>query len=115
MANRCFLAKTTVAKIGENSVTIDDILVHDAYESDPTLHLALINMQLPDFPVAFGVIRSVAAPVYDQEMQAQIAAVKENRKISCVDELLRSGNTWEVEGTAASSNSDCQKAKNEYL
>ena len=90
--------KLKVAKIGENGVTIDDILVHDANEPDPGLHLALINMQLPDFPVAFGVIRSVAAPVYAVEMKAQIKHIQQNRKITCVDELLNSGNTWEVTG-----------------
>jgi len=90
--------KLKVAKIGENGVTLDDILVHDAEDSDPSLHMALINMQLPDFPVAFGVIRNVAAPVYDQEMVSQIETVKKVRKITCVDELLHSGNTWEVTG-----------------
>jgi 2-oxoglutarate/2-oxoacid ferredoxin oxidoreductase subunit beta len=87
-----------VAKIGENGVTADDVLVHDAREIDPTLHLALINMALPDFPVAFGVIRSVPAPVYDEEMVKQIEQVKPTRKITCVDELLNSGNTWQVTG-----------------
>jgi 2-oxoglutarate ferredoxin oxidoreductase subunit beta len=87
-----------VAKIGENGVTADDVLVHDAHEIDPTLHLALINMALPDFPVAFGVIRSVPAPVYDEEMVNQIQQVKQTRKITCVDDLLSSGNTWEVTG-----------------
>lgn len=90
--------KLKVAVIGENGVTEDDILVHDATEPDPTLHMALINMKLPDFPVAFGVIRSVPAPVYDVEMEAQIKQVQQNRKITCVDELLNSGNTWEVTG-----------------
>lgn len=90
--------KLKVVKLGENGVTEDDILVHDATEEDPILHTALINMQLPDFPVAFGVIRSVDAPVYDQAMKAQIAEVQETRKVTCVDELLRSGNTWEVTG-----------------
>jgi 2-oxoglutarate/2-oxoacid ferredoxin oxidoreductase subunit beta len=89
--------KLKVVKLGENGATIDDILVHDATEPDPVLHLALINMQAPGFPVALGVIRNVAAPVYDQEMENQINMVQENRKITCVDELLRSGNTWEVE------------------
>jgi 2-oxoglutarate ferredoxin oxidoreductase subunit beta len=58
--------------------------------------MALINMQYPDFPVAFGVIRKVAAPVYDIEMVAQINQVQQTRKIKCVDDLLNSGNTWEV-------------------
>jgi 2-oxoglutarate ferredoxin oxidoreductase subunit beta len=87
-----------VAKIGENGVTMEDVLVHDAHEIDPTLHMALINMALPDFPVAFGVIRSVPASVYDEEMIEQIKQVKQVRKITCVDELLSSGNTWEVTG-----------------
>jgi 2-oxoglutarate/2-oxoacid ferredoxin oxidoreductase subunit beta len=89
--------KIKVVKLGENGVTIDNILVHDATEKDPVLHLALINMQVPDFPMAFGVIRNVLAPVYDQEMEIQIKMVQQNRKITCMDELLRSGNTWVVE------------------
>lgn len=91
--------KLKVVKIGENGITADDILIHDAYEEDPSLHLSLIKMTLPDFPMAFGVIRSVEAPVYDIEMVAQIKHVQEKRKISSVDELLRSGNTWEVKAS----------------
>ncbi len=101
--------KLKVVKVGENGVTVDDILVHDANEPDPIVHMALINMQLPDFPVAFGVIRSVAAPVYDVEMEAQIKTVQQKRKISNVDELLNSGNTWEVAGENGSSEKECSK------
>jgi len=90
--------KLKVAVIGKNGVTIDDILVHDETEQDPIVHLALINMQLPDFPVALGVIRSVPALVYNTEMVKQINEVQQNRKITCVDDLLNSGNTWEVTG-----------------
>jgi 2-oxoglutarate/2-oxoacid ferredoxin oxidoreductase subunit beta len=87
-----------VVKIGENGVSLDDILVHDAHELDPSLHLSIINMALPEFPVAFGVIRSVSAPVYDVEMTEQIKAVQQSRRITCMDELMKSGNTWEVDG-----------------
>lgn len=86
-----------VVKIGENGVTMDDILVHDATDDNPVLHLALIKMNAPDFPVAFGVIRNVESPAYDQEMEAQIKMVQANRKITCMDDLLKSGNTWVVE------------------
>ncbi len=88
--------KLEVAVIGENGVSEADILVHDTKEEDPTLHMALINMKLPDMPVALGVIRSVDAPVYDTDMEAQIKAVQAKAKIRTVDELLQSGNTWEV-------------------
>lgn len=101
--------KLKVAVIGENGVSIDDILVHDATEVDPTLHMSLINMQLPEMPVAFGVIRAVAAPVYDVEMVAQIDQVQQKRKITNVDELLYSGNTWEVSGNDNPSNQGCPK------
>jgi len=103
--------KMKVVKIGENGVSVDDILVHDAIEEDPFLHMALINMQLPDFPVAFGVIRSVAAPVYDIELEGQINQVQQNRKISSMDELLNSGNTWEVEGNDASDKNGCNSSE----
>lgn len=104
--------KLKVAVIGENGVSIDDILVHDATEEDPTLHMALINMKLPDMPVAFGVIRNVSAPVYDTEMAAQIKQVQQTRKITNVDELLNSGNTWEVTGNDAWRDPECPKTKN---
>ena len=99
--------KLEVVTIGEDGVTEEDILVHDAKEVDPTLHLALINMSLPNFPVAFGVIRNVVAPVYDQEMEMQIAAVQKTRKVSCMDELFQSGNTWEVEGNEKVEKKSC--------
>ena len=101
--------KLKVVKIGENGVKESDILVHDSEEVDPTLHMALINMKLPDFPVAFGVIRNVTAPVYDVEMEAQIKEVQKKRKITSVDELLNSGNTWEVTGNGnAPSSKKCK-------
>ena len=86
-----------VVKIGENGITIEDILVHDATEPNGYLQQVLIGMKLPDFPVAMGVIRAVKAPVYDQVMEAQIEEVKKKARIKTLDELLCSGNTWVVE------------------
>lgn len=88
--------KLKAVVIGENGIAPDDILVHDAHDPDPSLHLALIRMALPDLPVALGVIRSVEAPVYDKEVEAQIEEVQSRTKIKCVDDLFKSGNTWQV-------------------
>ena len=50
-----------VVKIGENGVTINDILVHDAHAEDDTLQLKLAMMDNEHgFPVALGGIRDVA-------------------------------------------------------
>jgi 2-oxoglutarate ferredoxin oxidoreductase subunit beta len=89
--------KLEIVKIGENGITEDDILVHDAKEPNGFIHQLLINMALPEFPVAMGVIRAVDAPVYDQEVKRQIKEVQATSKIKCVDDLFKSGNTWEVE------------------
>lgn len=87
-----------VVTIGENGVTEGDILVHNTHEETPYLHLALINMSLADgFPVAFGIIRQVEAPTYEVLLEKQIEEVKAKSKITCMDDLLKSGSTWVVE------------------
>lgn len=89
--------KLKAVTIGENGITEKDILVHDAKEADPSLHLALINMQHPEFPVALGVIRAVEGNTYDQLLLNQIEDVKSKSKIKCMDDLLNSGETWTVD------------------
>lgn len=86
-----------VVTIGENGVKESDLLVHDKLEEKPFVHQMLIDMKYPDFPVAFGVIRAVKAPVYDDLMEEQIEMVKSRESIKSVKDLLFSGNTWEIE------------------
>ncbi len=89
--------KLRVAEIGKNGITEDDILVHNAHDLDPTLHLALANMRGPDFPVAFGVIRNVEAHTYDERVENQVKEVQAGSSIKCMDDLMNTGNTWIVE------------------
>ena len=89
--------KLKIVKIGENGITLSDILVHDAHSSDPAIHNQLINMKYPDFPVAIGVIRDISEPTYDDRVRDQLEDVKKASKITCMDELLHSGATWTVE------------------
>ncbi|MCD6178958.1 MAG: 2-oxoacid:ferredoxin oxidoreductase subunit beta [Bacteroidales bacterium] len=88
--------KLKVVTIGENGVSEDDILTHDAHEESPFLHWMLIHMKGPDFPIALGVIREVKASTYEQKMEDQIAEVKANSSIKNVNDLLHSGSTWTV-------------------
>ncbi|MCF0177255.1 MAG: 2-oxoacid:ferredoxin oxidoreductase subunit beta, partial [Bacteroidales bacterium] len=89
--------KLQVVKIGENSVTMDDILTHHSGTLDYGIHSMLIDMKYPDFPVALGVIRDVADRTYDDSVRDQLIEVTEKSKIHCMDDLLHSGSTWEVE------------------
>ena len=86
-----------VVTVGEDGYTIDDVLTHDAHTADTTLHSMLAAMKYPDYPVAVGVIRDVADDnVYDVKVAEQVEQVKASSKIRCVDDLLRSGETWTI-------------------
>ncbi len=89
--------KLEVVTIGENGITEDDILVHDAHSANSGIHSLLIDMKFPEYPVALGVIRDVKDMTYDDNVRDQLIEVKAKSKINCVDDLLRSGSTWEVE------------------
>ncbi len=86
-----------IVKIGENGITEDDILVHDAHCEDNTLQLKLALMGNGDgFPVALGVIRDVDAPTYDNCVTAQIEEVKAAKNYHNFAELLETNDIWEV-------------------
>lgn len=85
-----------VVTIGQGGFTMDDILVHDAYNPNPGIHMMLANMEYPDYPVALGVIRNVKDSTYDDNVRDQVLEVMKTAKIKSVDDLLNSGDTWEV-------------------
>jgi 2-oxoglutarate ferredoxin oxidoreductase subunit beta len=85
-----------VVTLGKNGITEKDLLVHDQYSHDPGIHLMLAKMAPPHFPMAFGVIRSAMYPTYDDMVEDQITLAKNTSKIRCVDDLLNSGETWEI-------------------
>lgn len=86
-----------VVTIGEDGITLDDILTHDATTANAGIHMMLADMKYPDFPVALGVIRNVADLTYDDGVRDQIEQVRAQSQIRCMDDLLNSGNTWTVD------------------
>jgi 2-oxoglutarate/2-oxoacid ferredoxin oxidoreductase subunit beta len=88
--------KLEVVEIGKNGITVEDLLVHDQYNPDPGIHMMLAKIAPPHFPMVFGVIRSAMFPTYDDLVEEQIKAAKHTSKIRNVDDLLNSGDTWEI-------------------
>lgn len=88
--------KLELVKIGENGISKDDLLVHDAHNNDPGIQVMLAKMAPPKFPVALGVIRSVRHHTFEENLENVIHQTKESSDIKSVDDLLRSGNTWEI-------------------
>lgn len=89
--------KLRVVKLGENGITEQNILVHDAHEPNPGIQYMLTNMKYPEYPVALGVIRSVEGHTYESDVEDQINEVQKDAKIKCTDDLLMSGSTWTAE------------------
>jgi 2-oxoglutarate ferredoxin oxidoreductase subunit beta len=90
--------KMEVVTIGENGVTEDDLIVHNTKDPDDTNHYRLVRMELPEFPVAMGVIRAIDSSVYESEMYDQVQHARKTTKIKTMDDLLHSGNVFESKG-----------------
>ena len=88
--------KLETVTLGENGITEDDLLVHDAHEEDISLHMMIANMTAPEFPVAMGVIRAVKALTFDAGMTTQLEENIKTAKFKTSDELFNSGDTWKV-------------------
>lgn len=89
-------SRLKVVTIGENGYSLDDILIHDVTQTGDTIHYMLTAMTLPDYPVAMGVIRSYDSTVYESMLYDQISAAKEKSGIRTMNDLLTSGNVFEV-------------------
>lgn len=85
--------KLEVVTIGENGITQEDIMVHNAKEEDPTLHQMLARL---NYPLATGIIRSFDDTTLEERETALTEEVKSNSKFKKVDDLLFSGETYEI-------------------
>lgn len=86
-----------VVTIGEDGITEDDLMVHDATNPDDSMHYNLVRMGLPEYPVAMGVIRAAESTVFESMMHEQVNHAKAETKIKTVNDLLRSGNTFRID------------------
>jgi len=88
--------KLETVTIGENGISEDDLLVHNPNDPDPGIHTMLSRMSPPEFPIALGEIRAIKQNTYEDLMEESIEATKQQSEIKNVDDLLSSGNTWEI-------------------
>ncbi|HEY3830791.1 MAG TPA: 2-oxoacid:ferredoxin oxidoreductase subunit beta [Acidimicrobiia bacterium] len=81
-----------VAEVG-----VEGLLVHDEHRHDPTLAFALSRLSnAPTSPTPVGVFRDVQRPVYEVEVQAQLAAEVGNKGPGDLSKVIASGATWSV-------------------
>jgi 2-oxoglutarate ferredoxin oxidoreductase subunit beta len=85
--------KLEAVTIGEDGITEEDILVHDAKEKDPTLHQMLVRLS---DPVATGIIRSYDDVTLEEREDELTREVKANSKFTKTNDLFFSGETYDV-------------------
>jgi 2-oxoglutarate ferredoxin oxidoreductase subunit beta len=84
-----------VVTIGENGVSLEDIVVHD--ETNRILATMLAGLSAPDFPEAIGVLYCQAETSYENSVYQQIKTVREKKGIADFNAVLRQGHTWTVQ------------------
>jgi 2-oxoglutarate ferredoxin oxidoreductase subunit beta len=84
-----------IVTIGENGVTLDDILVHD--ETDSVLAQMLVTLDGEDAPVVVGVIYCDPVETYDAGVARQVEKAKASKPNADMKELLFAGSTWTVD------------------
>lgn len=85
--------KLEVVTIGENGITEQDILVHNAKEKDPTMHQMLVRLENP---VATGIIRSFDDVTLEEREDDLTRQVKANSKFTKTNDLFFSGDIYMV-------------------
>lgn len=86
-----------LATVGEDGVSMDDIVVHDVKDSGETTLFGLTRMEWPEKPMPLGILRAVDRPVYTDLIREQVDVAREERGAGELESLFYSGDTWTVE------------------
>lgn len=73
-----------------------EFLKHDIFEQDSALQLALAKMEVPELPVAMGIIRQAEKSSYATALHENLNRIRQSSEFQTTHDLFHSGNTWEV-------------------
>ena len=91
------LVGTHLESVSTDDVPVDDLLIHDETDPNPSIHMMLSRMAYPQMPEPIGVLRAVeGVPTYDDQINDQVSQAIATKGEGDLDELFASGDTWEV-------------------
>ncbi|MGB0596832.1 MAG: 2-oxoacid:ferredoxin oxidoreductase subunit beta [Rubripirellula sp.] len=91
------LVGTHLESVSTDDVPVDDLLIHDEKDSNPSIHMMLSRMSYPHMPEPIGVLRAVDnVATYDDQINQQVADATAQKGVGDLDALFTSGDTWEV-------------------
>jgi 2-oxoglutarate/2-oxoacid ferredoxin oxidoreductase subunit beta len=78
-------------------VPVDDLLIHDEKDPNPSIQMMLARMRYPQMPEPIGVLRAVeGVSTYNDQINEQVTKARETRGVGDLDKLFNSGDTWTV-------------------
>jgi len=91
------LIGTKLEVVSLKDTAIDDLLIHDEREMNPSIQMMLARMRYPDMPEPIGVLRAVqGVSTYDDQINRQVELAKTQRGMGDLQSLINSGDTWVV-------------------
>lgn len=86
-----------MVNIGEDGITLDDIVVHDPRNAPPGLTYAISRLRHPEAPVPMGVFKSVEnRSVFEDMLVAQIDEATKAKGEGDLQKLLTGNGSWDV-------------------
>jgi 2-oxoglutarate ferredoxin oxidoreductase subunit beta len=85
-----------VVQLGKG-ISEDDLVFHDEKMQQSGLAYLLSRMHYPEFPEPIGILRDVERPIYDGQVNAQIAEAQAKRGEGELASLFNAGDSWTVE------------------
>jgi len=87
-----------VVDLNDGVHTMEDLLVHDEFDESPVRSFIYSHMtDHPELPTPIGVFRQCKRETYDEAVTRQIDDITAKKGEGSLEDLLFSGNTWEVE------------------
>ncbi len=91
------LVGTKLEVVDLKNCSVDDLLIHDEREMNPSIQMMLARMRYPEMPEPIGVLRAVSGiATYDDQINHQVELAKTQRGIGDLQALMNSGDTWVV-------------------
>ncbi|MAE76547.1 MAG: 2-oxoacid:ferredoxin oxidoreductase subunit beta [Planctomycetes bacterium] len=91
------VVKLDVADPDGKTWTKDDLVVWDPTDSNPTLAFAMAHLRELRDPTPIGILRQISdIPNYETIVHRQIEKAREKSPDRTLEQLIYSGNTWEV-------------------
>jgi 2-oxoglutarate/2-oxoacid ferredoxin oxidoreductase subunit beta len=91
------LVGTKLEIVSLKDTAIDDLLIHDEREMNPSIQMMLARMRYPQMPEPIGVLRAVeGVTTYDDQINHQVELAKTQRGMGDLQSLINSGDTWVV-------------------